>query len=115
MIQTMNDVQNIGLPHMDENHDFVNLYNATSNNETGNAHLNDSIDPNNDNCCKYYTPDESIKTIGLENNQLSMFCTNCRRGDRGWLSHGLVVTLPTSYSLNGGTLWGFTRDMRIAD
>ena len=37
------------------------------------------------------------------------------RGDRGWLSHGLVVTLPISYSLDGGTLWGFTRDMRIAD
>ena len=37
------------------------------------------------------------------------------RGDRGWLSHGLVVTLPVSYSLDGGTLWGFTRDMRIAD
>ena len=37
------------------------------------------------------------------------------RGDRGWLSHGLVVTLPISYSLGGGTLWGFTRDMRIAD
>ena len=38
-----------------------------------------------------------------------------RRGDQGWLSHGLVVTLPISYSLDGGTLWGFTRDMRIAD
>ena len=38
-----------------------------------------------------------------------------RRGDRGWLSHGLVVTLPISYSLDVGTLWGFTRDMRIAD
>ena len=37
------------------------------------------------------------------------------RGDRGWLSHGLVVTLPISYSLDGGTLWGFTRDMRITD
>ena len=37
------------------------------------------------------------------------------RGDRGWLSHGLVVTLLISYSLDGGTLWGFTRDMRIAD
>ena len=37
------------------------------------------------------------------------------RGDRGWLSHGLVVTLPISYSLDGGTLWGFTRNMRIAD
>ena len=37
------------------------------------------------------------------------------RGDRGWLSHGLVVTLPISYSLDGGTLWGFTRDMRRAD
>ena len=37
------------------------------------------------------------------------------RGDRSWLSHGLVVTLPISYSLDGGTLWGFTRDMRIAD
>ena len=30
----MDDVQNIGLTHMDENHDFVKLYNATSNNET---------------------------------------------------------------------------------
>ena len=38
-----------------------------------------------------------------------------RRGDRGWLSHGLVVTLPISYSLDGGALWGFTRDRRIAD
>ena len=38
-----------------------------------------------------------------------------RRGDRGWLSHGLVVTLPISYSLDGCTLWGSTRDMRIAD
>ena len=37
------------------------------------------------------------------------------RGDRGWLSHGLVVTLQISYSLDGGTLWGFTRDMRITD
>ena len=37
------------------------------------------------------------------------------RGARGWLSHGLVVTLPISYSLDGGTLWGFTCDMRIAD
>ena len=37
------------------------------------------------------------------------------RGDRGWLSHGLVVTLPISYSLDVSTLWGFTRDMRIAD
>ena len=37
------------------------------------------------------------------------------RGDRGWLSHGLVVTLPISYSLDGGSMWGFTRDMRIAD
>ena len=39
----MDDVQNIGLTHMDENHDFVKLYNATSNNETGNEHLNESI------------------------------------------------------------------------
>ena len=39
----MDDVQNIGLTHMDENHDFVQLYNATSNNETGNEHLNESI------------------------------------------------------------------------
>ena len=38
----------------------------------------------------------------------------CGRGDRGWLSHGLVVTLPISYSLDGGILWGFTCDMRIA-
>ena len=37
------------------------------------------------------------------------------RGDRGWLSHGLVVTVPISDSLDGGTLRGFTRDMRIAD
>ena len=37
------------------------------------------------------------------------------RGDRGWLSYWLVVTLPISYSLDGGTLWEFTRDMRIAD
>ena len=37
------------------------------------------------------------------------------RGDRGWLSHGLVVTLPISYSLDGGTPLGFTRDLRIAD
>ena len=41
--------------------------------------------------------------------------TYIHRVDRGWLSHGLVVTLPISYSLDGGTLWGFTRDMRIAD
>ena len=33
----------------------------------------------------------------------------------GWLSHGLVVTLPIYYSLDGGTLWEFTRGMRIAD
>ena len=39
----------------------------------------------------------------------------CSRGDRGWLSHGLVVTLPISYSLDGGTLWGFQRGMSIAD
>ena len=51
----MNDVQNIGLTHMDENHDFVQLYNATSKNETENEHLNESIYPNNDNFCKYYT------------------------------------------------------------
>ena len=63
----MNDLQNIGLTHMDENHDCVKLYNATSKNETGNDHLNESIYPNNDNFCKYYTPDELIKTIGLEN------------------------------------------------
>ena len=37
------------------------------------------------------------------------------RGERGWLSHGLVVTLLISYSLDGGTLLGFSRDMRIAD
>ena len=36
-------------------------------------------------------------------------------GDRGWLSHGLVVTLAIYYSLDGGTLWGFTCDMRITD
>ena len=42
-------------------------------------------------------------------------CSGYNRGDRGWLSHGLVVTLPISYSLDGGTLWGFTRDMRISD
>ena len=46
---------------------------------------------------------------------LGMMDTCTHRGDRGWLSHGLVVTLPISYSLDGGTLWGFTRDMRIAD
>ena len=80
----MNDVQNIGLTHMDENHDFVNLYNATSKNETGNDHLNESIFPNNDNFCKYYTPDELIKTIGLENKQLSMFCINCRSINANW-------------------------------
>ena len=33
----------------------------------------------------------------------------------GSVSHGLVVTLPIFYSLDGGTLWGFTRDMRIKD
>ena len=44
-------------------------------------------------------------------SRLSVFS----RGDRGWLSHGLVVTLPISYSLDGGTLWGFTRDLCIAD
>ena len=43
----MDDVQNIGLTHMDENHDFVKLYNATSNNETGNEHLNESISTTN--------------------------------------------------------------------
>ena len=39
------------------------------------------------------------------------------REDRGWLSHGLVqvVTLAISYLLDGGTLWGFSCDMRIAD
>ena len=55
-------VQNIGLTHMDETHNFVKLYNATSKNETENEHLNESIYPNNDNICKYYTPDELIKT-----------------------------------------------------
>ena len=44
---------------------------------------------------------------------ICLFCKS--RGDRGWLSHGLVVTLSISYSLDGGILWGFTRDMRIAD
>ena len=68
----MYDVQNIGLTHMDENHDFVKLYNATSKNETENEHFNESIYPNNDNFYKYYTPDELIKTIGLENKQLSI-------------------------------------------
>ena len=63
---------------MDENHDFVKLYNATSKNETGNEHLIESIYQNNDNFCKYYTPDELIKTIRLENRQLSMFSINCR-------------------------------------
>ena len=71
----------IGLTHMDENHDFVNLYNATSKNETGNDHLNESIFPNNENFCKYYTPDELIKTIGLENKQLSMFSHDLRDQD----------------------------------
>ena len=80
----MNDVQNIGLTHLDENHDFVKLYNATSTNETLNDHLNESIYPNNDNFCKYYTPDELIKTIGLENKQLSMFCINCRSINANW-------------------------------
>ena len=47
---------------MDEAHKFVKLYNATSKNETENEHLNESIYPNNDNICKYYTPDELIKT-----------------------------------------------------
>ena len=37
------------------------------------------------------------------------------RVDRGWLLHGLVVTLQISYSLYGGTLWEFTCDMGIAD
>ena len=49
-------------------------------------------------------------------SRLSKFeAMQCSRGDRGWLSHGLVVTRPISYSLDGGTLWGFTRAMRIAD
>ena len=61
----MNGVQNIGLTHMDENHDFVKLYNATSKNEIGNDHLNESIYPNNDNFCKYYTPE---KRSGLKTN-----------------------------------------------
>ena len=80
----MNDVQNIGLTHMDENHDFVKLYNATSKNETENEHLNESIYPN-DNVCKYnYKPVELIKTTWLENNQLSMFCINCRSINANW-------------------------------
>ena len=56
---------------------------------------NESSDPNGGNMCTFS----------------GAMC----RGDRGWLSHGLVVTLAISYSLDGGTLWGFTRDMRIAD
>ena len=46
--------------------------------------------------------------------QSDIYPRTASRGDRGWLSHGLVVTRPISYSLDGGTLWGFTRDMRIA-
>ena len=45
---------------------------------------------------------------------LILILIQCREY-RGWLSHGLVVTLPISYSLDGGTQWGFTRGMRIAD
>ncbi len=66
----MNDILDIGLTHIDENHDFVKLYNATSKNEIGKENLNKSIYQNNDNFCKYYTPDELIKTIGLENKQI---------------------------------------------
>ena len=51
----------------------------------------------------------------IENKVLIISRSKQNRGDRGWLSHGLVVTLPIYYSLDGGTLWGFTRDMRIAD
>ena len=36
-------------------------------------------------------------------------------GGGGWLSHGLVATLSISYSLDGCTLWGFTRHMRLTD
>ena len=53
-----------------------------------------------------------VPTIGQKSN-LSQ--TRESRGDRGWLSHGLVVTLLISYSLDGGTLLGFTRDMPRAD
>ena len=34
------------------------------------------------------------------------------RGYRVWLSHGLIVTLPISYSLDGSTLWRLLRGMR---
>ena len=36
----------------------------------------------------------------LDVHQSNMEIVVCR-GDRGWLSHGLVVTLPISYSLAG--------------
>ena len=117
----MNDVQNIGLTHMDENHDFVNLYNATSKNETGNDHLNESIFPNNDNFCKYYTPDELIKTIGLENKQLSMFCINCRSINANWEAlneliynmsnerfHFDIIGLTEIFKLNDGFNYSIT-------
>ena len=58
----------------------------------------------------------SCEELDLDSGGIHVkFLTQCVRGDRGWLLHGLVVTLPISYSLDGGTLWGFTRDMRIAD
>ena len=36
-------------------------------------------------------------------------------GDRGWLSHVLVVTQLISYSLDGGTVQGFIRVLLITD
>ena len=61
---------------------------------------------------------ESLKGAERHTNsvrEVAIFSVFFSRGDRGWLSHGLVVTLPISYSLDVGTLCGFTRDMRIAD
>ena len=82
----MNEYRVLGLDptHMYENREFVKLYNATSKNERGNDHINESIYPNNDNFCRYYPPDELIKTIGVQNKQLSIFCINCRSINANW-------------------------------
>ena len=54
-------------------------------------------------------------SVSVKLKLFNSYCASMYRGDRGWLSHGLVVTLPVSYSLDGVTLWGFTRDLCIAD
>ena len=79
----MNNTPNVEQIFTDLNHDFIKLYNAANSDNHDIENINDSPYSSDDNYCKYYTPDELIKTIGQQ-NKLSMFCVNSRSINSNW-------------------------------